>query len=132
MFEDVIDRVSDELNDYKFSRIAALTVFAHHKPRIFEQGRNSSGAGIGFYKSDPYRKKRIAKGREVGFVNLSMTEQMKRDYQPSKEGIVGFGFSNQHNLDKANWNEDRYGDVFELTTEEEEMYLETLSNLLFP
>lgn len=129
MFEDVTKKLD---NFEKWQRIAALTVFAKHKPRIFERGLAADGSKIGNYKDGAYKKKRAQKGRETSYVNLEMFGSMKKDYQVTKTGIVGFGFSNKTESDKAEWNEDRYGkDIFELTEEERRLYTQTLDELIF-
>jgi len=110
----------------KAQRVAALAVFATHKPRIFESGANAEGGQIGTYVAGSKDKRKRNRGGEV--VILSFTEQMKRDYQPNTTGEVGFGFSNQFNFDKATWNETRYKAlIFALTDAEEEIYIKVLS-----
>jgi len=129
MFEDITKKL---VEFEKWQRKAALTVFAVHKPRIFEKGIAADDTKIGEYVDGPYKDKRRKKGREVGFVNLEMFGSMKKDYQVSKEGEVGFGFSNRVELDKADFNEQRYGKViFGLTDKEAELYARTLDNLIF-
>ncbi len=129
MFEDITKKLD---NFEKWQRIAALTVFAKHKPRIFERGLAADGSKIGNYEDGAYKKKRAQKGRETGYVNLEMFGSMKKDYQVTKAGIVGFGFSNKTEFDKATWNEDRYGkDIFQLTEEEGRLYTQTLDELIF-
>jgi hypothetical protein len=133
MFEDIIEKVTEEVYNKTASRAAALTVFADYSPRIFEKGIASDGESIGNYVEGPYKKKRAKLGREVGFVNLEFTGTLRRDLQPTMQGTVGFGFSNETNLEISNGLEKRYGkDIFALTKEEEELFLETVSTLLFP
>ncbi len=130
MFNDVIDKLE---NFKRAQRAAALTVFAIHKPRIFEEGRNSKGGKIGKYVSGSKDKRGDKRGGKD--VILSFTEAMKKDYQPSAAdaNVVGYGFSNQVELDKANWNEERYNQapIFLLTNRETDLYLTTLSDLIF-
>lgn len=133
LFADIQEMIAGELIDGKYSRAAALSVFAIHKPRIFEQGRDANGNLIGQYVDGPYKELRREKGRETGFVNLSMTEQMKRDYQPSLTGLVGYGFTNQFNLDKSYWNEERYDkEIFALSDAEATMFIDLVGQLMFP
>ncbi len=129
MFEDVTKKL-DEFE--KWQRAAALTVFAQHKPRIFEKGLASDGSKIGSYEDGAYKDKRQKRGRETSFVNLEMTGSMKKDYQPTKSGIVGYGFSNTTESAKADYNEDRYEKaIFALTEQERELYTRTLDNFIF-
>lgn len=52
-------------------------------------------------------------------VILSLTRQMEQDFVPIAENDeYGLGFNNPHNLEKAEWNEERYGGVYELSAEE--------------
>lgn len=141
LFEPLIDSIAKELQDGKFSRIAALTVFAVHKPRIFEKGLNAAGGVIGTYVAGsmgpPLKTingvRRGTTNRGGNVVNLSFTEQMKKDYSMTTQGVVGYGFVNQFNFDKATWNEERYNAaIFALSEEEEDLFIETLANLMIP
>ncbi len=133
LFADIQEMIANELIDGKYSRAAALSVFAIHKPRIFEEGKDANGNQIGEYVDGYYKEKRREKGREIGFVNLAMTEQMKRDYQPTQDGIVGYGFTNKFNLDKSFWNEDRYQkEIFALSDAEATMFVDLVGQLMFP
>src|SRR6478736_5262618 len=128
MFKDI----TSKLDDFeKWQRIAALTVFAVHKPRIFEQGKAADGTSIGKY-SPGYKAKRKSLGKETAFVNLEFYGSMKKDYQVTKSGIVGFGFSNQVEAEKADKNENHFKKViFDLTNAEAELYTKTLDELIF-
>lgn len=129
MFQDITAKL-DEFE--RWQRIAALTVFAVHKPRIFEQGLAGDGSGIGQYVDGPYKEKRRKRGRETTFVNLEMFGSMKKDYQVTKSGLVAYGFSNTREAEKADANEIRYGkEIFVLTDSEAALYTETLDKLIF-
>jgi hypothetical protein len=131
MFDDLIQNIEEEQTNESLARAAALSVFAVHKPRIFEEGRNAEDKQIGEYVDGYYKEKRRKMGRETGFVNLSMTEAMKKDYQVSDSGTVGYGFSNQVQSDKADYNEERYGAIiFGLTEKEAELYVELFAKNL--
>lgn len=132
MFPEIQERIREELSTHRYSRTAALTVFAIHKPRIFEEGLAANGSSIGEYTDPAYIQKRRQAGRETGFVNLAFTEQMKRDYLPSDDGKAGFGFSDDEQKAKADFNEKRYGKpIFELSQEEEDLFVDTFEKLLF-
>lgn len=131
LFEDVLTKTT-KVSDRKIMRAAAKELFPIYKARIFEQGANSDGGPIGNYTSQPYINKRINKGLQVSFVDLEFTSSMKNNLQVSKSGVVAFGFTNEKMAERADYNEKRYGPIFELTSEEEEMYLEILTKLLFP
>jgi hypothetical protein len=133
IFNELIETLSQELVDKKFSRMAALTVFAEYSPRIFEKGIASDGTSIGEYVDGPYKKKRSELGREVGFVNLELTGTFRRDLQPTLTGTVGFAFSNDTNLKISEGLEKRYGkEIFALTEEEQELFKDTIADLIIP
>ena len=55
-------------------------------------------------------------------VILSLTRQMEQDFVPiAEDNLYGLGFNNKDNLDKAEWNDERYKGVYGLTTEEEQI-----------
>jgi len=138
MFEDVTKKL-DEFE--KWQRIAALSTFAVHKPRIFEQGRDGNNALIGQYVDGPYKEAKAEKG--VTTVNLEgvvrtrgggwrISGSMKKDYQVTKVGVVAYGFSNIKEAEKADFNEKRYGkEIFVLTESEAKLYTDTLDRLIF-
>ena len=143
-FEDIQEIIAQELIDQKFTRIAALTIFSDHKPRIFEEGIAADGNKIGDYKEGRYKQGREKLGRETGFVNLEGivwvkgqgykgSGQMKKDYGPNTFGPPGFGFTNERNLSVSFEVEKRYGtDIFALTDEEAERFIDLLGQLMFP
>lgn len=131
LFEDITAILGQEMVDGRFSRMAALSVFAIHKPRIFEQGLAADGTEIGIYVKNSVNKRGGNRGGEV--VILSFTEAMKKDYQPSTQGDVGYGFSSQVELNKSYWNEERYDkDVFALSDEESTLFIDLVGQLMFP
>ena len=130
LFKDIQEIIANELVDGKYSRIAALSVFAIHKPRIFEQGRDAFMQQIGTYVAGSKDKRGADRGGNM--VILSFTETMKRDYQPTKAGEVGYGFSSQVELDKSFYNEERYNTkVFALSDEEAATFIDILGQLMF-
>jgi hypothetical protein len=129
MFNTIVEKL--ELFQQE-QRKAALAVFAIHKVRIFQIGNAADGTKIGEYKDGAYKTLRRKEGREVSFVNLDFRGSMRKDYQPTKTGIVGYGFSNKNELDKANWNEEHFKKaVFFLSASERQLYVDTVSDLIF-
>ena len=106
---------------------AAFTVLAEQDGRIFGEGVGSNNQSFGTYSAE-YQKRRAKEFRRIGSkVVLTATAQMKNDYtvgidKPAtlKLGqlVYALGFQNQANADKAGWLEERYGPIFEMTTEE--------------
>lgn len=103
-------------------REIAVSMQAVTRERIHEQGRKGDGSQIGEY-SDKYLKLRQSKKYNRTSdrkVILSLTGQMENDYKviPLSDTEYALGFDNQFNADKADWNEERFGKVYELTDEE--------------
>lgn len=136
----LIARVNAVVRSDKLMRTALTTVMAVHKPRIFQQGQDSSGNKIGTYSTEPisiskrqqarntgktyfkggYSEYKRAVGKNPGFVNLRNTDQMMMDYGiVANNGMWGFGFQNQENYDKSQWMQDKYEkDIFDLSQSE--------------
>ncbi len=90
------------------------------RERIHEEGKNSTGGQIGTY-SPSYLELRIENRLSADpKVKLFFTGQMQNDYKivPLSDTEYGLGFSNQLNADKADWAEDRFGKIYELTDQE--------------
>ena len=58
-------------------------------------------------------------------MDVTLTGQMTNDFATTlfiiSSDEVALGFTNQFNADKAGWMEAKYGEIFELTSEEEKM-----------
>jgi len=102
----------------KMLRTIAFDTAAQMKVRIHQEGKNSDNTAIGEY-SNSYIKIREKNRRGTDKkVILSLTRQMENDY-----GIVGgsgatgyaLGFKNPDNSQKAEWMEDKYGDIYKPT-----------------
>lgn len=123
----IVSKVNSAIRSDKGRRIALSTVMALHKPRIFDQGLDASGAKIGTY-SKKYGQYKTSIGRNPGYVNLRLTDQMFFDYGILVSGdSYAFGFQNSFNADKAGWLSDKYEkEIFHLSESE----LDTLMNVL--
>lgn len=132
----------------KTMRTALTTVFAIHKPRIFEQGQDAKKQKIGTYSTEPasiskknqarntgktyfkggYSEYKKAIGKNPGFVNLRNTDQLQMDYQLIVDGDkYGFGFQNGFNFNKSQWLQEKYDkDIFDLTDHEINIFADTL------
>ena len=111
-------------------RIALTSVLARQKQRIFVSGQDANASRIGQYSKKPASVSRKAQarstghtyfkggyaqykseiGKNPGFVNLRNTDQMMMDYtlQVIDSNTYGFGFSNDFNFDKSQWNESHF------------------------
>jgi hypothetical protein len=108
-------------------KAALVSVLGPHKDRIFSKGQAADGTQIGTYTPETAKRK-SAKGRNPGYVNLRDTDQMMGDYGivPNGDGF-GFGFQNGFNADKMEWNEKRYNkDIAALSDSEFETYVKVL------
>lgn len=119
----------------KLLRTVAQGLYVQMERRVFnEQGATKSdGSKIGKYKSKAYVKKRAAEyGRTNTDVNLMLTDQMHSafNFGVSSSGSYNIGFMNDLAADKSRWNEDRFGAIFQLTTEERESVHEIVSEFL--
>lgn len=123
-----VKQINEAIRSDKIRRTALTTTLAKHKPRIFEQGLAADGSKIGTY-SVAYGKKKSARGRNPGFVNLRDTDQMYADYGLIVEGgNYGFGFQNNFNADKMGWMTDLYDKEIAALNDEE---MKVLTDVLF-
>lgn len=107
----------EELPD-KIARIACLNSVALISQRVQNQGLDSNEQSIGTY-SKSWAQQRIKKGRQVKIIDLTYSGEMMDSFTFSplgKDYVVGFSqdFAGQ----KADWNEERFGTIFQLSTEE--------------
>lgn len=125
----IVTKINSAIRSDKGRRIALSTVMAVHKPRIFDQGLDASGAKIGTY-SKKYGEKKKALGRNPGYVNLRYTDQMLSDYGILISGdSYAFGFQNTFNADKAGWMTDKYEkEIFHLSESEIDLLMNVLIN----
>lgn len=128
----MVNKVNAAIRSDQIKRTALTTVLAVHKPRIFEKGQAEDGSKIGTYtKKYGERKKKL--GRNPGFVNLRLTDQMMGDYGLIQNGNdYGFGFQNSFNADKMQWNTERFGKrIAALSREEMDLLGNVFSDLVF-
>lgn len=106
-------------------RLIAEGMLGETRDRIHERGEKANGDKMGTY-SEKYlelRKKPTSQGGTNDSdpnIRLFFTGQMQNDYKivPLSDTEYGLGFSNQLNADKADWAEDRFGKIYELTDQE--------------
>lgn len=120
-------RVTAALKSDKVIRTALSTTLAAHKARIFEKGLKEDGSKIGEY-SEAYGKKKAALGKNPGFINFRLTDSMMNDYQIIQtKNNAGFGFRDSFNAQKAEWLQERFGDVFYINDSEMDLF----TNVMF-
>ncbi len=110
--------LNDVLSD-RIYRTACLDSIALISNRIQQKGQKSDGVKIGSYKKN-YAKYRDKKGRQSNYIDLTFTGEMIDGLAFSKtsDEEYSIGFSSKKSADKAEWNEARFGSVFELTEDE--------------
>lgn len=113
--------INGEARDMMLRQVASDTA-AKVTYRIHTQGLKSDGTAIGKYNNS-YLKLRESKYNRTSDpkVILSLTGQMENDFGivANKANQYGLGFKNSFNAEKAEWAEDKYGKVYNLTKEEE-------------
>ncbi len=112
-------------------RTACFDSIALISNRIQQKGQKSDETKIGngsYQKS--YAKYREKKGRQSNYIDLTFTGEMidglTFDKTASNEYSIGFG--SKKSADKAEWNEARFGSVFELSDSEIELVTTAIEN----
>lgn len=102
--------------------------------RVFDEDGTikADGTPIGAYNPKYYKRRVKEFGRTNRNVNLMATDQMHASFQWSalSDGSYGIGFANKLASDKSKWNEDRFGDIFSLTTTEKESIQPIISEFM--
>ncbi len=150
-FDPLIRALEALKNDPRIIKTALSSVLPAHKNRIFKDGLDSTGNKIGTYSTKAtsiskkqqarntgktyfkggYSEYKSAVGRNPGFVNLRNTDQMMMDYGLLQLGgsTFGFGFQNEENYKKSQWNETKYKrKIFNLSKGEEQLLGNVLSS----
>lgn len=131
----IVQMASQEALD-RAAREALTTVLAVQKQRIFTKsgGKNSAGVTFGKYNAK-YEKRRQKKfKRSNRNINLVASSEMLTSYTlgPTKEGwALGFqakanGVSGNPNAaQKAEYMEERFGNIFQMNSKEKKIFIET-------
>jgi hypothetical protein len=128
----VHDSIILDLEDLKGAglRAAAQLALKMMKERIL-RGRASDSHPIGKYTKSAIRLRK-SKGRQTDFIDLYFSGDMLDNMIVEKSGNSRYviGFQDQEQADKADFQEDRYGIIFELTEYEAEESLTAISTIL--
>ncbi len=112
---DTLQRIVDD----RIFRTACLDSIALISLRIQNKGQKTDSSQIGNY-SKSYGKYRIKERRQAVYVDLTFTGDMIDNLTFDKaaylEYVVGFG--TKTSAEKSEWNEERYGVLFELNESE--------------
>lgn len=106
-------------------RMIAEGMLGATRERIHEEGKKADGTKMGTY-STKYLELRKLPPAQGGTndsdpnIRLFFTGQMQNDYKivPLSDTEYALGFSNQFNADKADWAEERFGEIYALTDQE--------------
>lgn len=114
-------------NADKVLRQGAFDSVALISDRIQQQGKKTDGSPI-TTKSEKkfnaysyqYGKFRTKKGRETDHIDMTFTGDMMGDLLPVKDSEKSYivGFRGKHSSDKAQFNEQRFGKLFNLSSGE--------------
>jgi len=149
-FDPLIRALEALRSDPRIIKIALSSVLPNHKNRIFKEGFDSKGVQIGTYGTKKisiskknqarntgktyfkggYAEYKSAIGKNPGFVNLRNTDQMMMDYGLLELGnsTFGYGFQNEANYKKSQWNETKYQKkIFALSKGETELLTQVLT-----
>ena len=120
-------KLSEITDVNKILRIAAFESLDMVSARVQQQGQDANNRQMetksdkkyGAY-SDPYGKLRKRKGFQTGIIDFTFTGDLWEGWRvfPLSKKSIGVGFFGQE-VEKANWLEKMFGNVFILTKEEE-------------
>ncbi len=130
-----IGKLQQLTNPDKVLRQAVVTMVPEMKNRIQQDGKKSDGSQItspspekfGAY-SKQYGKKRAKKGRQIGHIDLTFNGDMMRNLKPGPTGpnSYGIGFLASEQRKIANYNEEKFGIIFDPTDQELKQSLVTI------
>ena len=91
-------------------------------------GKSSKKTGAYSYA---YGKKRQNQGRQIAHIDLTFTGDMFRPvigfWFELVNGEINIGFVSKAEADKAEWNEAKYGKIWQLTDKEKEVVLQIIA-----
>lgn len=124
-----ISRLKDLANPDLITRSAAFDTVAIISDRVQQEGKKSDNSQIKSFYSKGYEAKRKKNGLQTSFVDLTFTGDMINDFLPVFDGGDWVaGFVGQRNADKARWNEERFGTIFELSQNELKLIEQAILN----
>lgn len=122
----------NSLNDAdKLFRQAALDTVALISDRVQQDGLKTNETPIKSFYSLGYGKKRKKKGLQTQFVDLTFSGDMMGEFLPApyNDGWV-VGFRTQKQGDIADFNEQRFGLVFNLSDKESETVIKGITGVV--
>ncbi len=87
------------------------------KNRIHNKGLNSRGSQIGNYQTESWKRKRLAAGKQVRYVDLEYTGDFRLSLTTGQsKGDAVLGFDNDLSKDIYDGQTDNYGKMYRPTT----------------
>lgn len=107
MFQDKIKRVIDAIDDVVTVAVADAInqLYADIEEETFVQGVDAEGKKIGTYKNSYWKTHRQATGKQVAYVDLDFSGDLKKGIQRDETKIF---FNNEYAKVVGRGNEDRY------------------------
>jgi hypothetical protein len=106
----------------KVLRAVSFTVSREMGVRIHEDGQKSDSSPIGNYTTNYLKRRQQSPYNRTSSnkIILSLTGQMESDFtaMPISNNRYGIGFKNNYNADKAEWAQERFGKIYNVTDDE--------------
>lgn len=119
------DFASDFINTDQEMRAACFNTIVLISGRVQQRGETTDGTKMKYksgsaYSFDYGKYQRFNKGFQIDHVDLTYTGEMMDSLtlEPQGGGKWSVGFAGQSASDKAEWNELRYGTIFQLSDSE--------------
>ena len=118
-----LNNPNGEARDLMLRQVASDTV-AQVTYRIHTEGLNSAGKPIGEYANSYMKIRESSKYNRSSSKKIifSLSGQMENDFNivANQANHYGLGFKNTINADKAQWLQERFGRVYDLTEKEKD------------
>lgn len=111
-----------QTDEQSWMRPVVLALAGEVRRRIHVDGQRADGGAIGQYQNTYMREReKNNRGSDKKMI-YSLTRQMEQDFVPiAEENQYGLGFNNDHNFDKATWQEEKRPGVYDLSEREVEL-----------
>lgn len=130
---EVVQAIETKLNGLgnaeKLLRQAALDSTVLISDRVQQDGLKTNDSPIQSYYSYKYGRKRSKKGFQIRYVDLTFSGDMLGEFIPAPSGndfVVGFKSEDQGKI--AEYNEERFGLIFNLTSSETDTVIKGILN----
>lgn len=130
-FKELAGKMLTAVQAERMLREIATNVRTLQRERIHEDGKKADGTLMGQYSKE-YLKLRLAKGKPSDHVRLFWEGDLANQYSvvPLSKTEYGLGWSNSKQAEIAEYQEDRFGKIWALTTQELEEVRATISDYI--